>query len=214
MRAGTRFFHNFVSCGGEKLVLISAEFADSEDLIFIPKQSSIQKTDQNMENSTSITDAIWSQFGASLDMLENAINMCPEEHWETALDFWYLSYHCLFWTDYYLSTESAQFEPPKPFSFSEFDPSGMKPERTYTKTEVLDYLDYCRQKAIRLFKELTVNQMSDPWINSSKNYTLVEILLYNMRHIQHHSAQLNLLLRQTINNAPNWVSQAKKIADK
>lgn len=26
-----------------------------------------------MENSTSIKDAIWTQFGASLDMLENAI---------------------------------------------------------------------------------------------------------------------------------------------
>ncbi len=33
-----------------------------------------------MDNSTTIIDAIWTQFGASLDMLENAINMCPEEH--------------------------------------------------------------------------------------------------------------------------------------
>ncbi|RDC56521.1 DinB family protein [Pedobacter chinensis] len=167
-----------------------------------------------MENSTSITDAIWTQFGASLDMLENAINMCPDEHWETESDFWYLSFHCIFWTDYYLSTEPHKFEPPKPFTFSEFDPAGKKPERTYTKPEVLDYLEHCRLKANRLISELTPNRMNDRWINEYKNYSLLEILLYNMRHIQHHSAQFNLFLRQTIDNAPNWVGQAKKLADK
>lgn len=30
-----------------------------------------------------------------------------------------------------------------------------------------------------------------------------------MRHVQHHTAQLNLLLRQEINDAPKWVSVAK-----
>jgi len=164
-----------------------------------------------MSNSTLINDSIWSQFGASIDMLENAINMCPDEHWDTALDFWYLSFHCIFWTDYYLTTEPSKFEPPKPFTFSEFDPTGKKPDRTYTKTEVLGYLEYCRQKANQLIRELTVDIMNSRWINEYKNYSLIEILLYNMRHIQHHSAQLNLTLRQTINNAPNWVGQAKNL---
>jgi len=167
-----------------------------------------------MENSTSITDAVWTQFGASLDMLENAINMCPDEHWDTALDFWYLSYHCIFWTDYYLTPEPSKFEPPKPFTFSEFDPTGKKPDRTYTKTEVLGYLEHCRQKANQLIRELTADRLNDRWINEYKNYSLLEILLYNMRHIQHHSAQLNLVLRQTINNAPTWVSEAKKFTKK
>ena len=47
------------------------------------------------------------------------------------------------------------------------------------------------------------------WINDYKNYSVFEILLYNMRHVQHHTAQLNLLLRQEINTAPKWVSIAK-----
>jgi len=166
-----------------------------------------------MEKSTSITEAVWTQFGASLDMLENAIVMCPEEHWETTLDFWYLSFHCIFWTDYYLSTEPDKFEPPTPFSLSEFDPTGKKPDRIYTKTENLEYLEHCRQKAKQLIRELTPSRMNDRWINEHKNYSLLEILLYNMRHIQHHSAQLNLILRQTIDNAPNWVGQAKQITE-
>jgi uncharacterized damage-inducible protein DinB len=35
-----------------------------------------------------------------------------------------------------------------------------------------------------------------------------ELLLYNMRHVQHHAAQLNMLLRRRTNSAPpRWVSK-------
>jgi uncharacterized damage-inducible protein DinB len=36
------------------------------------------------------------------------------------------------------------------------------------------------------------------------------LLLYNMRHVQHHTAQLNLLLRQRGIIPPNWVSEKKE----
>jgi uncharacterized damage-inducible protein DinB len=164
-----------------------------------------------MDHSISINDAIWTQFGASLEMLENAIHMCPDEHWDTELHFWYTAYHCIFWIDYFLTTEPKDFEPPIPFTFSEFDLTGKKPDRTYTKTELHTYIAHCRQKAYKLITGLTTERLNDRWINEYKNYSLLEILLYNLRHIQHHSAQLNLLLRQTINDAPTWVSQAKKL---
>jgi DinB superfamily len=165
-----------------------------------------------MDNSTSIKNSIWTQFGASLEMLENAITICPEAHWNTDLKFWYTSYHCIFWTDYFLTTEPKTFEPPTPFTLSEFDPTGKKPDRVYTKTELLVYLRHCQQKAFNLISGLTTERLNDRWINDYKNYSLLEILLYNLRHIQHHSAQLNLLLRQNINDAPTWVSQAKPLS--
>lgn len=164
-----------------------------------------------MDELTFIKESIGSQFGASLEMLENAILMCPQKLWETRLDFWYSSYHCLFWTDYYLTTEPNTFEPPKPFTLSEFDPTGKIPDRIYTKNEVVSYLEYCRKKLNQLLSDLTVEKLNNRWINEYKNYSLLEILLYNLRHIQHHSAQLNLLLRQTINNAPSWVAQSNQI---
>lgn len=164
-----------------------------------------------MDHSTSMKDAVWNQLGAGLDMLENAIVLCPDEHWDTTLDFWYIAYHCIFWADYYLTTEPNKFEPPAPFAFSEFDPAGKKPERTYTKSELLDYLEHCRKKAHQLIAGLTVEKLNDRWVNDYKNFSLLEILMYNLRHIQHHSAQLNLLLRRAINNAPVWVSQAREL---
>ncbi|MBK8554122.1 MAG: hypothetical protein IPL53_24965 [Ignavibacteria bacterium] len=59
--------------------------------------------------------------------------------------------------------------------------------------------------------------MKQHWIEEPDNlacpetlrYSVFEILLYNMRHVQHHAAQLNLLLRKKINMAPDWVSEAE-----
>ena len=50
---------------------------------------------------------LWSQFGAAIDTLENAIKDCPVEVWEdqtgeTFRHYWYIAYHTIFWLDYYL----------------------------------------------------------------------------------------------------------------
>jgi hypothetical protein len=165
-----------------------------------------------MDNTSSINDSIWSQFGASLDMLENAINMCPDEAWDSNLNFEFISYHVLLWTDYFLTTDPKRFAPPAPFSLTDFDRDS-KPDRTYAKSELLVYLNHCRQKAYHLISKLNWEKLNERWINDYKNYSLLEILLYNLRHIQHHTAQLNLLLRQNIHDAPPWVSQAKKVTE-
>ena len=153
-----------------------------------------------------IKDSIWKQFGASIDMLENAIRSCPHDFWDTK-QFWYMAYHSLFYLDYYLTMDSAKFSPPSPFTLSEFDSSGVVPDKTYSQKKLLTYLQYGRTKCYNLISALTDEMAASRWVNEYKNYSVFEILLYNMRHVQHHAAQLNLLLRQEINDAPKWVSQ-------
>jgi DinB superfamily len=155
----------------------------------------------------SFNESLWKQFGASIDMLENAIKMCPESLWNTEKRFWYNAYHCLFWLDYFLTLEPSTFSPPKPFTLSEFDPSGIMPERTYSKAELLSYLEASREKCHHLIAGLTDELLDQRWINEYRNFSVFEILLYNMRHVQHHAAQLNMLLRQETNNAPKWIWQ-------
>ena len=152
---------------------------------------------------------IWRQFGASIDMLENALIACPDELWDTGAKFWYIGYHTLFYLDYYLSDTPENFLPPPPFTLSEFDPNGLMPERTYSKAELMAYLNFCRQKCHDLIAGLTTKTAEKRFINEYKNYSIPEMLLYNMRHVQHHVAQLNLLLRQGECNVPNWVSETK-----
>jgi hypothetical protein len=154
-----------------------------------------------------IQESIWKQFGASIDMLENAIEMCPPTSWNSKSMFWYNAYHCLFFLDYYLTMQPENFSPPIPFTFSEFE--DQLPDRVYTKEELLTYLHFDREKCRRLIRDLNEAGLRERWVNVSgtMDYSVFEILLYNMRHVQHHAAQLNLLLRQEINDAPTWVSR-------
>jgi hypothetical protein len=155
---------------------------------------------------------LWPQFGAAIDMLENAMNACPEDHWgegEPGRQFWYMAYHALFYLDLYLSGSVAGFRPPAPFTLSELDPAGVLPDRTYSQPELRVYLAHCRDKC-----RTTLAQMTDetaarrcvfPWLDLDMG----ELQLYNMRHVQHHAAQLNLILRQRTNSAPPWVQRTR-----
>ncbi|MEE8149733.1 MAG: DinB family protein, partial [candidate division Zixibacteria bacterium] len=88
---------------------------------------------------------IWQQFGAAIDTLEKAINHCPDKVWSDRSgyhEFWYIAFHTLFFLDYYMSGTDLSFAPPEPFTLSELDPSGLLPDRVYTKEELLKYLEH------------------------------------------------------------------------
>lgn len=154
-------------------------------------------------------DVMYSQFGASIDMLKNAIQLCPDAKWDTENKFWYTAYHTLFFLDYYLTLEPIHFVPPPPFTLSEFEDE--MPDRVYSKAELLTYLTFCKAKLKELMLAMTDEVAQSTWINESKtmSYSVAEILLYNMRHVQHHAGQLNLILRQEIVQAPEWVRESE-----
>ncbi len=153
--------------------------------------------------------AIRQQFHAAIDMLANAIKACPDSVWssEGRGAFWYLAFHVLFFLDLYLgSVGEEDFRPPPPFGVTELE-DDVLPERVYRKDELLDYLEHCRKRL-----DAVMEGMTEAWATEScpfpyRAMSNGELLLYNMRHVQHHAAQLNLLLRQTTNSAPRWVSK-------
>ena len=161
---------------------------------------------------------LWGQFGAAIDMLENAIMACPGGLWSDpstrpewigrkGVGFWYVAYHTLFFLDLQLSGAVEGFAPPAPFDLRELDPAGLLPERPYTKDELRTYLQHCRKKCRETIVALTEDRAHRSCRWGSLDLSFVELLLYNMRHVQHHAAQLNLLLRQNIDSAPPWVKR-------
>ncbi len=146
-------------------------------------------------------------------MLENALLACPDELWSDRSrrpEFWYVVYHSLFWLDLYLSGSIEGFAPPAPYTLDEMDPAGLLPERVYTKDEMQTYLEHGREKCRATVEALTDEKVRARCVFSwGKEMSFGELLLDNMRHVQHHAAQLNLILRQVTDSAPGWVATTK-----
>lgn len=165
---------------------------------------------------------LWRQFGAAIDMFGDALRDCPDELWEKHLwadqpdqwvaqgfsAFWYLGYHTLFWLDLYLTGAEEGFVPPEPFDLVEMEADEVLP-RTYTRAELLGYLDHCRRKCQATIGALTPDQADRVCRFGWGEVTFAELQLYNLRHVQEHGAQLHLFLGQQAGIAAGWVSKAR-----
>jgi hypothetical protein len=163
--------------------------------------------------NNTLKTALWQQLGAAIDTLGNAIETCPDDLWgdrSQQPEYWYTVYHTLFWLDYYLSEKyGEEFTPPAPFGLEEMDPAGVLPPRVYAKDEMLTYLRHGREKGRMKIAALTENKANRLVRSNKREYSVLEWLLYTMRHVQHHAGQLNLMLRQRADVGAKWVSRAK-----
>ena len=89
------------------------------------------------------------------------------------------------------------------------------PDKFYEKREIVAYLKQSREKAKQIIYALNNETLNDKFKEGDNpndmNYPMLEILLYNMRHTQHHTAQLNMLLRQDFNKHIEWSFRAGDI---
>jgi hypothetical protein len=154
---------------------------------------------------------LWRQFARSIDSLGDALRDCPDDLWETQLwadrpdqwvargfsAFWYLGYHTLFWLDLYLTGAEEGFAPPAPFDLVEMVEGETLP-RVYTREELLVYWELCRRRTEESIAALTPAEAQKvctfPW----GDVPFGELLLYTMRHVEEHAAQLHLFLGQRV----------------
>jgi hypothetical protein len=172
-------------------------------------------------------EVLWKNFGAAIDMLRDSISLCPDSLWESEKKFFYLSYHTIIFLDYYLSIPAKDFKPVLPFMLVSLDrlpPEAIDdviPNSLYTREEMLNYLASIREKCKKLILESSEEKLNEKWIAKEEvnlhglcpsiveEYSILEILFYNLRHVQHHVAQMNFILRQKINSAPDWISHSE-----
>jgi len=177
-----------------------------------------------MENS--YQETLWKNFAAAIDMLREAITFCPDDLWQTEPKFFYLTYHTVIFLDYYLTNPVKEFVPALPYTITNSNSlpaeavDDVIPNKFYTRQEILDHLTSIREKCRRATILSTPDKLNERWIDQAEiklhdlcpalviGYTVLDIHFYNLRHVQHHVGQLNFLLRQRINNAPGWISQA------
>ena len=163
--------------------------------------------------------SLWRQFGAVIDYLAADIRVCPDDLWLACLweppshvppefaQFWYRAYHTLFWLDLYLTGAEEGFVPPAPFTLIEQEEFGPLPERSYSKAELLDYLQGCRARCQATIESLT-DEAAQRWCRFGwGECSFFELLIYNLRHVQEHAGQLNLFLGQQGIESPDYKTQ-------
>jgi hypothetical protein len=65
-------------------------------------------------DDSNIRQAILRQYRATLEMLGQAMELCPEDMWFSTTyrnRFWHIAYHALFYTHFYLQRSQDDFQP-------------------------------------------------------------------------------------------------------
>ena len=160
------------------------------------------------------------QYEFALSMFEDCIRQCSDEQWDEDVGnfpFWHVAFHALFYTDLYLSSDLESFEPPT-FYRENYQYFGRLPypphepfvaDIPYDKETILAYVGHCRRKVPKSIEAETTESLQGPcgfwWYEIPR----AEFHLNNIRHLQHHTAQLGLYLRQTANVGIGWAGTGR-----
>jgi len=171
---------------------------------------------------TATHDALKSQYHAALAMLGETIERCPDELWTDPAPtnaFWQVAYHALFFAHLYAQTEEAAFRPWEHHRADVQYPDGIPgpPEpdnplplvaEPYPRAQLLAYWRFCVDSIDRWVDALDLESKESgfSWYPIPK----LEHQLVNLRHIQHHAAQLADRLRTAADVGIRWVGAGKK----
>ncbi len=134
---------------------------------------------------------IKSQYHASLAMLREAIEKCPDSMWvntDYVNPFWRVAYHIIIYAHFYLSPTESDFIPWEKHQdgMQLLGPSAPDSE-PYSKADLLAYLDICSDQVEAQVDSLEFEAESGfHWLPFNK----LELQFYNIRHIQQHTGEL------------------------
>ena len=161
------------------------------------------------------------QYHAALAMLREGIERCPDGLWEGgahANAVWQLAYHTLYFTHMYLGPDLEAFRPWSEHQGDVQNPDGIAgptephgilppiPE-PYTREQVLAYWRWCEAWVDDAVDGLDLHaaDCGVPWYRMSK----LEHQLVNLRHVQHHAAQIADRLRSEADIGVRWVGGSR-----
>ena len=157
---------------------------------------------------------IVSQFEAALCTLNVCIDRCPEDAWNEPVGnrpFCQVGFHTLFFADYYLG-QNADALRGQPFHrahqafFRDYEElEDREPVLLYDRPTIRAYVAHCRRKVAEVIAAETAESLRGRADFARRTFSRAELHVYNLRHIQHHAAQMSLRLR--INRAAEipWI---------
>lgn len=157
---------------------------------------------------------IVNQFEAAFCTLQTCIDRCPDSAWDAPvanLKFCQVAFHTLFFTDFYLGPNADALRL-QPFHrdherfFRDYEELEDRPQvLLYDKPSIKTYLEHCRKKAADVIAAETAESLAGPSGFERRMFSRAELHVYNIRHIQHHAAQLSLRLRLGFQQDIPWI---------
>ena len=169
-----------------------------------------------------IKHVLKSQYKSAINTLREAINLCPDELWiceDYSVQCWQHAYHAAFFAHLYACRHVDEFKPwskhiadvqvpdgiPGPP-----DPESDKPliADPYSRQDVMEYCDFCSDffDTILETTDVGADESGFYWYPVPK----LEHLLVNIRHIQHHAAQIADRIRSREDKGIRWFGAALK----
>jgi hypothetical protein len=170
-----------------------------------------------MDTLPIIRTALKSQYHAALEMLQAALERCPDSAWQDGKhtnDFWQIAYHALHYVHMYLQPDLASFKPwhghqrevqyQAAFAGSAKQNSSLPLLPTpYSKAQVLELWAICNSMVDEYIDttDLFSDKSGFPWYTCGK----LEHAIISIRHLQHHTAQLSDRLREVDGAGLEWL---------
>ena len=161
------------------------------------------------------TGPLKNQYHQALATLREAIELCPDDLWldtRPTNAFWQVAYHALFFTHYYLGQDALSFLPWAEHQRDNQNEDGIPGDPDPKSRLPLIPRPYSKEQTLRYWS--VVDRMVDGAVDamdltrndSGFHYRMskLEHQLVNLRHIQHHAAQLADRLRDSLNVGVKW----------
>lgn len=123
-----------------------------------------------------------------------------------------MAFHVLFFADYYLESDGGDFRGQSFHTanqalFDDYEQlQDCEPVAVYRKDQITPYVDFCRHKAVTITAAETELSLAQTTSLTRFPMSRFELHLYNIRHLQHHGAQLVLRLRLAQGVDIPWIS--------
>ena len=186
--------------------------------------NSNQDLHSSISPDESLRTILKSQYHASLAMLGETIERCPEEIWystDHTNAFWQIAYHTLFFAHFYLGPNNAAFQPWEGHQADVQhqdgiagppDPKSSLPllPEPYTKEQAMEYWRFCDNMVDDTVDTLDLQSQESgfSWYPVPK----LEHQIINLRHIQHGAAQLADRLRNGAEIGIAWAGARRNKA--
>ena len=160
---------------------------------------------------------IANQYEASLCTLAACIDRCPDSSWDMLIGIYAFSqvaFHTLFFADFYLgagatSLRDQAFHLENKAFFADYEQLECRaPVGRYERPPLQKYMRHCRKKAVDVIASETAESLRGDSGFDRRDFCRAELHVYNIRHIQHHSAQLILRLRMQAGVDIPWFASA------